>query len=1710
MSPQAATVASRRGAVRVGALWAAATSVALLLDCCAPDDQGEIVSTVTADSVSDDSGLGSGIPGDTIATDTKVRSFFDVTALGDGFGGSDGHQSDGGSELTTGQDGADGLQVLDSMARNDDVAAGISDGAQLADTAKATADVASVDVWPTASDGSDGGSAPTDSTPFHDVEGDSLTANADMNVANGADIDAAGVEAGPAADSHGAADAGVWGSNDVETSDGGSPGAFDGNTASDSESKPVLVCTKGPCDDGNACTKESCDPKTGACKHKLIVGCALNAAACHKDADCVGGRCDKQLSACVACLTSADCPKNRRCRGGACAAVATCGSDVDCKTVGMVCDKQTAACVDCVDVGDCAADQLCVNNTCQTPAKPCTTSKQCPFVCDKVSAKCVECLTSSDCANKGWCSATQTCAPRICSASTCVGTTLFTCAPDGSKYAPSLCSDGNSCTMNSCTNKSCAAKPVPNGKPCGGTGKCKSGVCDLPKPACKGKTDGTGCGVGKICVANSCVGGTQDCTKSPAGSVCGLSQKCVGGKCVFDKMACAQLKDGNLCSDGNKCTTADKCKGGSCSGQAKSCDDSKPCTVDSCGATSGKCIHKLTTDGTACGAGSFCAAGTCTKGTCKPWRVELPGGRVSSLQRRPDGTIFAIGADGTPGGGRVWRVNAFGQLTKSVFYPLPPGNPPNTSGGINDGVLASGGGLILVGSAPQSGKTCSPPSHRCNNAWVLRVSSDLKVLGSLVIGGPLFKAGTSVYQHSALEAACRDHAGGAYGVGRGFVRISAAGKVAGTSFAILNGKARRAVSCVSNGMSVVVGGTTAQPAAGQPFIASMSASGKILWELAVPGPKSTAAGLSRFKDGSVMAHVPIKVALSVSAAGKMQWQKKPWGWSDSLAGLSTGLVGAFESDGKGATRVVAYDAKGTPAWTSVNPLQALAYPGAAVAGPGGSMYVAGQLTQHSGNMNVLVRLAPDGRRACMFGAVCSDKSADGVSCSDANACLAGSACKGGKCVVSDACHDKNDCTNDICDTVAGCTHMPIADGSDCVGGKCSGGKCKPVPVDIQAGREFTCVLEKSGTVRCWGINRLGQLGDGSFVDRNVPVAVQGVVGAKQLIVGDSYGCARTKSNVLCWGNNFFGQLGTGQTGGKFNKAVPVKGLTASMIGNVLVSGDAFTCTASKPLVCWGAHANQAKPVPTPTVLQGTKDLGGVSAGGSMLCGVVKGKVLCWQMYSGATNPIQYKGLTTVPVLGTGHSCFASSGLRCWGQNSRGQLGNGTYSPVTSPSKAWPVTGAKGPVVLAPGRTCTTSQCWGANAFGQIGNGKVSFSETKPVKTIAAQITKKVAVGQTHTCALTNTGGVRCWGRNKHVTLGNGATGDKHAPVRVTGISDAVAIWAGVFQTCARTANGSVACWGISVAKKTPAGWSAAYQQTPQTVSALKAAASVAPGQGNRCALLPGGTVKCWGSYFADKAIDYSKLTGAIAVDVGQAFGCALMKDATMRCWGNNFYGQLGLGHRDNTGKWYPVQQVSGLKGVKSISSFSRHTCALRNDGSVWCWGDNYAGQIGHGQTGIYVKSPAKVKNVAGATVMSVGQHHSCAVVKSGAVKCWGYGQVGQVAPSCGVKCNTAQLVPNVTGATALALGASHSCALLSGGRVRCWGWDQEGQMGDGPVAHGGVLLKSLMDVIQIAAGQQHTCALRKTGDVWCWGRNGYGEIGDGKAWYPQPQVAVGF
>ncbi|MBI5537368.1 MAG: hypothetical protein HY898_31890 [Deltaproteobacteria bacterium] len=340
---------------------------------------------------------------------------------------------------------------------------------------------------------------------------------------------------------------------------------------------------------------------------------------------------------------------------------------------------------------------------------------------------------------------------------------------------------------------------------------------------------------------------------------------------------------------------------------------------------------------------------------------------------------------------------------------------------------------------------------------------------------------------------------------------------------------------------------------------------------------------------------------------------------------------------------------------------------------------------------------------------------------------------------------------------------------------------------------------------------------------------------------------------------------------------------------------------------------------------------------------------------------------------------------------------------------------------------------------------------------------QVGLGDEHSCVTLSDKTVRCWGRGIDGELGNGAGQDQAKPQVVvetgtTALGNAVRVQGGFLSTCVQISAGSLRCFGSNSKGQLGDGLGVA-RKTADGGPTLTGVTEMSVGSQHVCAIASG-SAWCWGynnyRQVSPNAVstvatpEMVALTGNVTkAACGYQHSCAARDDGTVWCWGWNSQGQLG--NNSNADSPTPVQAqqctpAGPLTGVQRIAAGARHTCAVKADKTVWCWGDGGYGQVGDGKKELH-SCAVQTAGLNTAEQIAAGNNHTCAVLSNNALYCWGYNAEGEVGN--GTKIDVllpAQVLDNVV---AVDLGDGHSCAARVDGSVDCWGINERGQLGDG-------------------------------------------------------------
>jgi alpha-tubulin suppressor-like RCC1 family protein len=501
---------------------------------------------------------------------------------------------------------------------------------------------------------------------------------------------------------------------------------------------------------------------------------------------------------------------------------------------------------------------------------------------------------------------------------------------------------------------------------------------------------------------------------------------------------------------------------------------------------------------------------------------------------------------------------------------------------------------------------------------------------------------------------------------------------------------------------------------------------------------------------------------------------------------------------------------------------------------------------------------------------------------------------------------------------------------------------------VALGSQHTCILTETGGVRCFGDNGTGQMGQGNVSASTngqsyVPTGLSS--GVAQVAVNRATSCVLTAAGgVTCWGDNIHGIIEPTATRSTVTAPTTVyalaSGIDAIAMGEyqlcILRSGGTLFCSGANS---WGQNGDgygvrSLSPQVVRTSLSNGTALGGfqsLSSGTWTTCGLrTGGAVYCWgsNIYGnlGVSPPVSWgvpvlhgtltSGVSAVAAGWHSHCAIVSGEVRCWGQNNNGQFGNGT---TTSTLTTTTMLASQNPDVALTGVT-------------------------------------QVAMGQMHGCVLVG-GGVKCAGRNLNGSLGDGTTTARNLPVQVTGLTSGVtAVSVTTYSTsCALISDGTVKCWGSNNTGQVGAGVTGGMYYTPSTVTGVSNAVQIGSGEYFNCALISGGTVKCWGQNTNGQLGDGTNtnrstpvtvqgITNAATLSVGARSVCVILTDATVKCWGWNFHGIFADG--TTTDSTSPVA-AQGISNVAELTQGATHICARLADATVKCWGSEQNGQLGN-------------------------------------------------------------------------------------------------------------------------------------------------------------------
>jgi alpha-tubulin suppressor-like RCC1 family protein len=662
---------------------------------------------------------------------------------------------------------------------------------------------------------------------------------------------------------------------------------------------------------------------------------------------------------------------------------------------------------------------------------------------------------------------------------------------------------------------------------------------------------------------------------------------------------------------------------------------------------------------------------------------------------------------------------------------------------------------------------------------------------------------------------------------------------------------------------------------------------------------------------------------------------------------------------------------------------------------------------------------------------------------------------------------------------------------------------EPLAPGLSAGHSHTCSVA-DGALTCWGTNGCGQLGDGTDYAKPLATLAPDRTWAA-VATGRTHSCAiDTGGGLWCWGRGSQGQIGDGRMdelpGGDACRLEPFAILEGSTWLRV-APGDEHTCAVRSDgtLWCWGLNESgqigDGAVGPLYTRLDPT-EVGGddwidVHAAIDRSCGIRSdGSLWCWGI--GGALPGTGLDFSSTPVeldAPRQMRAFARGG---WAEHA---------CAIDVDGGLW---------------------CWGSNVWGQLGPGDTT---DLLVEVDLGGAVEAAATGFGTVCGRLDDGSVQCMGLGSSGQLGDGGSGQGHmssSPVEVSLPGSAIAIAQGASHGCARTEDGVDLCWGSNDAGEIGDGTSGPDNGRLQPAATNTWGGGpiaggwieLDVGGGQGCGTRNGGELWCWGRRIAlgngDTGEDCSASNPPACVvttpkpvtaqgswsspAAGDLFTCAIRDDGTLWCWGVNDFGQLG-----NAGDDAPLPvQVEASADWLAVAAGGGTVCGIRSPGTLWCWGRNHVGQLGTGATGDDSPVPAQVGGDADWIDVVVSYGTACGRRVGGSLSCWGANSVGQLGQGvAGDPIATPSLVAG-TWAT-VAVAPSRTCAIADEGTLWCWGENANGVVDPGgdELVSSPVQIGADTDWIAVALGDTMACATKTDGTAWCWGSNDYGQVGNG-------------
>jgi len=621
-------------------------------------------------------------------------------------------------------------------------------------------------------------------------------------------------------------------------------------------------------------------------------------------------------------------------------------------------------------------------------------------------------------------------------------------------------------------------------------------------------------------------------------------------------------------------------------------------------------------------------------------------------------------------------------------------------------------------------------------------------------------------------------------------------------------------------------------------------------------------------------------------------------------------------------------------------------------------------------------------------------------------------------------------------------------------------------IAVGVGKAFTCAVLEDASVACWGLNSSGELGKTPGSETPLePNVVPGVTSVSEIVGGHQFACAlRTDGQVQCWGDGTMGALGDGTAAGSIK---PPRGVPGIVDAVQISAGYDHVCVrrASGKVTCWGNGLG------TPTDFPGVTDAVTMAAGAQGLTAVAsaKGGGSIQSLTSAGFGDPKTLPPTGPPIqqLGGYYDFYAVLADR--------SVVSFEGSPVVA--KAVPTLGSGSTAELQGGSNflfglgfqCARLvaggvRCWGGNYQGELGNDKPEvLRKAQKVAGLAnvAKLRQRSGQFKTTTTAVKTDGSLSAWGSSVAFVQDYAASPATLA-FAGTDVSD---VWMGndVERAYLKRKSGALAHVKDATVGAPGGGleslgfvdfvdvfMSATFDAGLHSTGELEflSLASDANtdgifGQGNLTAVPKGATRKL---VFPAAPLGVVATTDDFAI--GNQTMCAWLTDGTVRCWGDNQVGLAGTTTKSEFVSAPNLIPFADPKPTITTMSIARyHACAVASDERVWCWGMNDHGALGSTRTDGPI--PSLVPTITAAKGVTCFDYTSCAWLADKTAVCWGNNGLGGLGDGTLVDRTTPAPVLTASGPLTGVIGLSRSCALHDDGSVSCWGNSFSGQSGTG-------------------------------------------------------------